>query len=121
MMKTAQALNAWLQRFGLPVYLAQDVPDEAELPYITIPLSEPEWRFQSSFYIQVWYRTRSNVEPITKADEIVAAIGEGVRIPFEGGVIVLWPSSPLIQTLVDGDYRSAYINLAINSYHLPGE
>jgi hypothetical protein len=121
MMKTAAALSTWLSRFGLPVYLAQDVPDGAELPYMTVPLSEPEWNRQGSYYIQVWYRTKSNAQPITKADEIVGEIGEGVRIPFDGGIVVLWPSTPLIQMLVDGDVRSAYINLAINSYHMPGK
>ena len=120
MMETAKALSKWLAQFGLPVYLAQDIPDEAELPYITIPLTEPEWRQQASFYIQVWYRTKSNVEPLGKADEIAGTIGEGIRIPFVGGTVVLWPASPLIQMLVDGDVRSAYINLFINSYHMPG-
>lgn len=121
MMKAAQALDAWLSRFNLPVYLAQNVPDDAELPYITIPLNQPEWSRQATFYIQPWYYTTSNAQPIAKADEIIGEIGEGVRIPFDGGVIVLWPESPLIQLLVDGDVRSAYINLSINVYQMPGE
>ena len=42
MTSTLWALKDWLSGFGLPVYEAQDVPHGAALPYITIPLKEPE-------------------------------------------------------------------------------
>lgn len=120
MTSAAQALSDWLEQFELPVYLSNDVPDDAEAPYMTIPMNEPEWNAQATFYIQIWYRTRTNVELMSKADEIVSAIGTGVVIDCDGGHVVLWPESPLIQLIVDGDYRSAYINLSINSYTMPG-
>ena len=120
MMTAANALNKWFQQFMLPVYLESDVPDGAELPYITLPLREPEWNKQTSYHFSVWYRTTSNVALLAKADEISGAVGQGVRIPCVGGCLVLWPDTPLVQVMVDGDYRSAYISLILNAYYMPG-
>ena len=120
MIATARALSQWLQQFGLPVYTVDDVPDDAVVPYITIPLNEPEWDQKASFYIQPWYRSVSNLDLMQKADEITAAIGRGVVIPCAGGHIAIWPENPLQQLMVDGDFRSIYINLSINAYHMPG-
>ena len=44
-----------------------------------------------------------------------------MNIPIDGGYLVIWPETPLVQIMVDGNYRSAYINLSINTYHIPGE
>lgn len=120
MMSTARALADWFSQFNLPVYHEGDVPDDAQLPYITLPLKEPEWDQKTAFHFSIWYRTTSNVAPISKADEIAQAVGTGVRIPCDGGCLVLWPDTPLIQTMVNGDYRSEYISLILNAYHMPG-
>ena len=121
MYKTAAALKAFFSGFGLPAYAVGSVPEEVEPPYITYSVNVPEWNRKASAYAQVWDRTKSNAGIIAKADQITQAIGEaGKRIPFAGGYLVIWPENPLIQIMVDGDYRSAYINLSINSYNLPG-
>ena len=120
MMAVAQALSAWFEQFGLPVYLNTDVPDEAEPPYITIPLKAPEWDKKTSFPVSVWYHSHSNVAMIQKGDQIVAAVGAGIRIPCNDGVIVIYPDNPLQQVMIDGDYRSIYILFTLNAYHLPG-
>lgn len=121
MYKAAAALKEFFSGFGLPAYTADSVPDDVELPYITYSLSVPEWNQKASLYAQVWDRTTSNTGIITKADEIVQDIGLGKRIPMDGGFLVIWPESPLVQIMVDGNYRSAYINLSINAYNMPGE
>lgn len=120
MYRTAAALKTFFSGFGLPAYAADSVPDDVELPYITYSMSVPEWNQKASLYAQVWDRTTSNTGIIRVADQITAAIGEGINIPVEGGYLIIWPESPLIQIMVDGDYRSAYINLSINTYQLPG-
>ena len=120
MMEVAKALKTFASSFGLPAYANGSIPDPVELPYITYPVVEPEWRENASFYLQVWHRTTSNTELLTKADEICRAIGTGLIINLEGGYLVIWPESPLVQLMVDGDFRSAYINLSINAYHVPG-
>lgn len=120
MYRTAAALKTFFSGFGLPAYAEDSVPDDVALPYITYSMSVPEWNQKASLNAKVWDRTTSNTGIIRAADQITAAIGEGINIPVEGGYLIIWPESPLIQIMVDGDYRSAYINLSINTYQLPG-
>jgi len=120
MLKAAQALDAFFNGFDIPAYAINTVPEDETLPYITYSISVPEWNQKASVYAQVWDRTKSNARIIQKADQITAAIGQGLKIPFDGGYLVIWPETPLIQIMVDGDYRSAYINLSVNTYCLPG-
>ena len=118
---TAAALNAYFSSFGLPAYTTESLPKDAALPYLTYPLNVPEWREKATFYVQIWFRTRSNAPVLAKADEILQDIGEGKILQTENGTVVIWPESPAVQLLVDGDTRSAYINLSINAYQMPGQ
>lgn len=120
MYKAAAALKTFFGGFGYPAYAEDSVPEDVELPYITFSLSTPEWNQKASGYAQVWDRSRSNTRIIQIADQITAAIGAEKKIALSGGYLVIWPESPQIQIMVDGDYRSAYINYSINGYHLPG-
>lgn len=120
MYRVAAALKTFFSSFDLPAYQEGSVPDETELPYITYSLGVPEWNQKASMYVQVWDRTRSNAGIIQKADQITQAIGQGLNIPIDGGYLVIWPETPLIQIQTDGDFRYAYINLSINTYHMPG-
>lgn len=120
MYQAAAALKTFFGGFDLPAYQEGSVPDEVELPYITFSLSVPEWNQKASMNAKVWDRTKSNAGIIRKADQITQAIGCGKNIPLDGGYLIIWPETPLIQIMVDGDYRAAYINLSINTYQLPG-
>ena len=122
MISTAKALYEFFSGFGIPAYTKDTVPEDAELPYITYSLQEPEWNRACSLYAIVYYRNQtSNVDALQKADEIAAAIGTGIRLRCDGGLLVLWPETPLVQSMPpDNDVRSAYINLSINAYHMPG-
>lgn len=120
MYQAAAALKEFFSGFGLPAYAVDSVPDDVTLPYITYSLSVPEWNQKATLYAQVWDRSKSNTRIIKIADQITAAIGEGKNIPCEAGYLAIWPETPQIQILVDGDFRSAYINLSINAYNMPG-
>ena len=120
MIQVAAALKTFASGFGLPAYAEGSVPDPVELPYITYPVTEPEWNEKASFYIQIWHRATTNTLLFSKADEICSDIGVGKIIHLEDGHLVIWPESPLVQLMVNGDFRSAYINLSINAYHVPG-
>ena len=119
MISTAQALYQFWNSFGLSAYTEDTIPDDAQLPYITYSLVESEILSPTSHYAQVWYRDTGNVALSETVAEIKSAIGEGVRIPCEGGYVVLRPSTPFAQLMVDSDpeIRRAYINLQINCYH----
>ena len=120
MLETAKALKTFFGGFSLPAYDESSVPDDVELPYITYHVAEPEWDENASIYAQVWYRSNSNTPVITKADEITRAVGNGTTLKLSGGLLVIWPETPLVQILVDGDTRRAYISLSIRSIHMPG-
>lgn len=120
MYQAAAALKTFFSGFDLPAYAENTVPEDVTLPYITYSQNVPEWNQKASGYAQVWDRTDSNTGIIQKADQITAAIGTGKIIPLTGGYLVIWPETPLIQIMTDGDFRSAYINFSINAYNMPG-
>ena len=68
MRATAKALKEFVSSFGLPAYTVDSVPDDVQVPYLTYPLSEPEWDRKSTWYIQGWFRTTSNAELTATAD-----------------------------------------------------
>lgn len=121
MRNTAMALKTFFGGFGIPAYTLDSVPENVELPYIIYPLVEPEWNSQTNFYCQVWYRKNNLGDLLTKADQVVAAIGTEVKLPMTGGYLTIYPSTPLMQTMTDDYAQSVYINLVINAYHMPGE
>lgn len=120
MKATAKALKSFVGGFSLPAYAVGSVPKDVDVPYLTYPLTEPEWNQKASFYIQGWYRTTGNAALAEKADQIIREIGTGITINTESGYLVIYPESPLVQMMVNGDYRSFYINLSVNAYQMPG-
>lgn len=122
MRQTSKALKTYFSSFGLPAYQQDSVPDDVDLPYITYPLKEPEWNQQTTFYVIVWYRSTGYQDLLTTVDAILADIGEGRIINLEGGYLVLYPDSTLVQEYndEDGKAKGMYISLAMNSYHMPG-
>lgn len=116
----AKALKGFVSNFGLPAYAIGSVPEDVQVPYLTYPMNEPEWNQKATFFIQGWYRSTSNAALAEKADEIIREVGTGITISTDSGYLVIYPESPLVQFLTDGDYRSFYINLSVNSFQMPG-
>ena len=121
MKATAKALKQFVGGFGLPAYAVGSVPNDVSVPYLTYPIQEPEWTSKATFYIQGWYHTTSNTALVEKADQIIREIGTGITINTDSGYLVIYPETPLVQMMTDGDYRSFYINLSINVYQMPGD
>lgn len=121
MRDTSIALFEFYSGFGLPAYADGLVPDDAVLPYITFDAVDSGLAQPSLHHVRVWYEGTDNEPPSAKADEIIAAIGDGTRIVCNSGVVVLYPGSPLVQlqtveTETDRDVTYAYINLSAISY-----
>lgn len=121
MESTAKAVYQFFSSFGIPAYDQNAVPDDAELPYITYYVPEPEWGRQCTGYAQVWYRTKSRATVNAKTDQIVSAIGDrGIKLECESGYVMLRPETPLVTPVKDGDVLGNLINFIINAYHMPG-
>ena len=118
MTQTAKALKAFYSGFNLPAYSEDDVPDDAQLPYITYSVTVPRFPDAATHQARVWYRDTSPSKAYAKADEIVAAIGSGLLL--DGGVC-LRPGTPLMQKQPSEEtMQIVYINLQLNTYHIIG-
>ena len=119
MTNTAKALYSFFSSFGLEAYVEYSPPEDAQLPYITYQVIEPDWDDGGTFYARVWYRSTS-YEPINaKVDQIRAAIGEGVSIPTEGGAVYLTKATPFAQNMpMEGDdtLKVVYLNFNIMAH-----
>lgn len=93
MISTAQALHAFFSGFGIPAYISNNIPDNAQMPYITYDLVEPEPLAMAYFNASVWYRDTALTAISAKVDEIKAAIGTGLGIPTDSGVIHIFRES----------------------------
>lgn len=87
MIQTAEALYSFFSGFGIPAYIQDNIPDNVTMPYITYELIEPEPLATALFHASVWYRDTGVAAISGKVDEIRAAIGNGVDLPTESGVV----------------------------------
>ena len=120
MKETAAKLKLFFSSFSIPAYARQSIPDEVELPYIAFELAEPRWNQQGNMSCQVYYPKNQLEQLLTKTDEVMAAIGEGIEITMSEGYLMLYLAEQQAQIMSDDWSQSAYISLLINSYHLPG-
>ena len=118
MIDTAGALYRFFSGFGLPAYVENNVPDIAELPYITYELREPEPGERSSLTARVWYEDTGFQAITEKVDEIKAAIGRGASLPVENGALWLWMDTPFCQFQPPDEpkMKIAYLLLIIGAY-----
>lgn len=114
--KTA-ALQAWLERFGMPVYSAQAVPDGAALPYLTYePVSAAFGDGAQAVLVEAWRRTESEARANADAEAIGRALGlGGVVLPCDGGALWLTRGAPLWQAADSGEpgVKRRYVNIDV--------
>ena len=120
MKETAAKLKLFFSGFDIPAYARQSIPDEVSLPYIAYDIVEPHWNQQANLSCQIYYPKHQLEELLTKADEVMAAIGEGIQITMPNGYLMLYLAEQQAQTISDEWTQSAYISLLINSYNTPG-
>lgn len=121
MTEVAKALHAFYSDFSIPAYAEDSVPDDEKLPYITYTVPQSGVFASATHQARVWYATDkgapSNVQVNAKADEIIAAIGQGIKIKAGRGFVCIYPGSPLAQMQpADDTTRIVYINLELRSY-----
>lgn len=119
MTNTARALYQFFSSFGLPAYAKNNVPDEAEPPYITYEEKRPEPLAKCLLHAWVWYRGTTMTDVLGKCDEIEAAIGTGVTIPTPGGFVALFRDNdtPFAQEQPDPDktIRVMYLTMILHA------
>lgn len=99
MTNTAIALYEFFSGFGIPAYEENSVPDDAEMPYITYQIVDPDWSETGSISASVWYEGVSYKDLDAKVDEIKAKTDGGIRIPTkDDGCLYIFKDSPFAQT-----------------------
>lgn len=127
MTNTATVLYQFFSSFGLPAFPEHDVPrtyhdgqgakHQVKPPYITYQVIEPDWRDSGVFYAMIWYRSDSYEAIHAKADQIKAAIGEGISLrTSDGGAVYLSKGTPFAQDMPmerDDTLIRVYLNFNI--------
>lgn len=117
MTEVAKALKAFYSRFGIPAYTEDSVPDDVKLPYITYTGVQSGVFASATHQCRVWYGGTGYAQVNAKADEIIAAIGQGVKLKAGRGFVYIYPGTPLAQMQpADDSTRIVYINLELRSY-----
>ena len=120
MKDTAVALKTFFSSFGLRAFVENNIPDNAEPPYITYELREPQAGERSSLTARVWY-IDTDFEAITgKVDEIKNAVADGASLPVDGGAVWLWPDDNFCQFQPPDEpkLKIAYLMLIIGAYKM---
>lgn len=121
MTDTARALNYFWGSFSIPAYTEETIPDDAELPYITYTVVEPDWGEKASIQARVWYKGASLVPLNAKVAEIKQAIGEGKSIQTDTGFVVISRDTNFSQYQPYDDegksnVKVAYLSAVIHSF-----
>lgn len=114
-----QVLYQLWSQFGVPAYLADCVPADAVLPYITYEVIQPALRGEAVLTAFNWHRRgeNGNVERSALMDDIATALPEGgLMLAIDHGYVILYRNDAGFQQdwqdNVDGDViagRTSYI------------
>lgn len=88
------AQQRFWESFGIPAYPNTAVPKNPQLPYLTYQQMSGYWNEEVSPTVQLWYYSESEAEPNEKAREIGNAIGFGVTISCDDGIIHIQRGEP---------------------------
>lgn len=104
-MTKGEALYNFFSGFGLKAYVSTNVPEDATFPRLTYsPVFGSLTGGTVSVDVNLWYRSESEREANSKAQELFKRIGEGgVTLPCDDGVIWINRDSPFCQNLADPD------------------
>ena len=114
----AAAIQSYLEGFGIPVYAASSVPDEAAMPYLTYTMINDAFTgSETNMEANLWYYGDGEAAPNAKAQEISDSLGLGGRmLRCDGGAIWVKRGSPFCQVVTestDDKVKRRYINFSM--------
>lgn len=90
-----KALYSFWSSFGMPAYIAGEVPDDAQFPYVTFEVQEGAAFGQTYLTAIGWFYDSGtvNVQRAAFLDAVKEAIGPGgVKIDSGGAFCILYPN-----------------------------
>jgi hypothetical protein len=121
MTEVAKALYNFWNSFSIPAYVEDNVPSDAQFPYITYTVAEPDWGNSASIQARVWYKDTSRVGINSKVSDIKQAIGEGKSIKTNTGYVVIYRDINFAQNqpyddIGQSNIKVVYLNAILQSY-----
>lgn len=93
-----EALFAFWNSFGIEAFEENSVPTDPntrpDFPYITYEAMVSPWNADVLMSASIWTRSTSWEEADRLSDEVENRIKDGYTIPYDGGIIVIYPNDP---------------------------
>ena len=102
-----QAINDFWNKFNIPAYDENSIPDDISLPYISYSVQVGSLGDTLLMTASIYDRSTSWKFVSDKADEIADYIGRFVVLPLDIGYLWLTPGIPFAQRMSDDVYNDA--------------
>lgn len=115
----SKTLFSFLESLGYPVYLYNQIPKNAKMPYITIDYSSVSIGGSTVISGNMWDKSTNRNIVNFMADKLDELIGYGVKVNVgEYGSMILRKGSPFIQPMANDDttIQNNYFNLELQLY-----
>lgn len=100
-----QAINDFWNRFNIPAYDENSIPDDIDLPYISYSVQVGSLGDTLLMTASIYDRSTSWKFVSDKADAIADYVGRFVVLPLDNGYLWLTPGVPFAQRMSDDVYN----------------
>lgn len=114
--EVATAFNSFFNSFGLPGYVTNFVPIDAELPYTTYDLPIGNTLETVPVGVKIWYPGTLPSELFGTVEKIRSRIANGLQIKCGNGFLYIYPGNPFAQSAADEnpDISVMYLNINVS-------
>lgn len=108
-----QAVNEFWNKFGIPAYDENSIPDDIDLPYISYSVQVGSLGDTLLMTASIYDRSTSWKFVSDKADSIASYVGHFIVLPLDDGYLWLTPGAPFAQRMSDDVYNDTIKRLYI--------
>lgn len=113
-MNKVQALDNFWNSFGWDAYDETDVPDNAQLPYITYEVTTDSFDNAVALSASLWMQSSSWRDITVKSMEIESYIGRGGKmVAYDGGAFWITKGNPWSYRIQDENKQIRRIGLNV--------
>lgn len=121
-MTKGAALNSFFSGFGIDAYPDSGVPKDANFPYLTYSVVSGAFPDgDTTIDVNLWYNTEGEKVLNDKVQEISKAIGGGLMINVDEGILLINRGSPFAQSMAGdntGNVKRRYVNISAKWFTL---
>ena len=114
-----KSLFSFFSELGYPVFLTNQVQDNAKLPYITIDYTSNSLFETNLISGRIWDKSTSRKTVNSISDKLDEKVGYGIKVKVgDYGNMVVRKGSPFIQPIADDDptIQVNYFNLEVQLF-----